>query len=318
MKKIFLLTTVLFTVIIQTNAQEEKKAAPKKEKKESITIHIDGDGVTINGKPADEYKGDLDIHINKDGFFGPDKVVKGFKIKPGNMDKLVEILGNGFNWKSSSNKAFLGVVTTDDDNGAKIKDISESSAAAKAGLKAGDIIIKIDNKTIKGPDELYNAIGKHEPGDKVTIIFIRDGKEETVVAELGKQSNRKIIEMDSNDFEMDFPGIEGLENLGNLKIAEGMPISSRPKLGIKIEDLEEGDGVKILNVEENSAAAKAGLQKNDIITQFNNQNIKDLDKLRRELSDMQAGDSFKIGYKRNGKSMETTIKYPKKLKKADL
>lgn len=321
MKKATILTGILLSGTLFVTAQEEKKEIPKKEKKESITINVDGDKVTINGKPAEEYKGDVDIRVNKNGWKGKDRIVKGY-FKPNGLENMEGLFDKNFNWNTPSNRAVLGVVTADDEKGAKIKDISRESAAEKAGLQVGDIITKIGNKNIDGPDDLYDAIGKYEPNEKVAITFLRNEKEQTVTAALGKQnSGRRIIEMNDNAFDFDFSDLKGLErlkDLGNIKVVEGHPLSSRPKLGIKIEDLEEGDGVKVLNVEENSAAAKAGIQKNDIITQFNDEKVKDLDKLRNELSGMRQGDSFKLGYKRNGKSMEATVKYPKKLKKADL
>ena len=52
----------------------------------------------------------------------------------------------------------LGVTTEKADKGVEIQDITKESAAAKAGLKEGDIITKIDDKKIEDPDDLSEAI----------------------------------------------------------------------------------------------------------------------------------------------------------------
>lgn len=56
--------------------------------------------------------------------------------------------------------------------------------AEKAGLKMGDIIIEFDGRTIASPDELIVAVRSHDVGDKVTVIFTRDGKKQSVTLTL--------------------------------------------------------------------------------------------------------------------------------------
>jgi putative serine protease PepD len=48
--------------------------------------------------------------------------------------------------------------------------------AAKAGLKAGDIIVALDGKPFENWNELRLAISKHKPGDVVILNFIREGR----------------------------------------------------------------------------------------------------------------------------------------------
>ncbi len=58
--------------------------------------------------------------------------------------------------------------------------VTPGSPAAKAGLRAGDIITKVDNKKIDANHPLLSAISEHQPGDKVSVTYLRDGKEVTV------------------------------------------------------------------------------------------------------------------------------------------
>lgn len=64
-------------------------------------------------------------------------------------------------------------------NGALVNSVRENSPAAKAGLKAGDIIIEIDGKAVKGEWDLIRAIGEKKEGD-VSLTFVRGGSRQTI------------------------------------------------------------------------------------------------------------------------------------------
>jgi len=63
--------------------------------------------------------------------------------------------------------------------------IVKDGPAEKAGLKAGDIILKIDGKNIDQTNSLSALVNKHKVGDKVTLTTLRDGKEQTLDVTLG-------------------------------------------------------------------------------------------------------------------------------------
>ena len=93
---------------------------------------------------------------------------------------------------------------------------------------------------------------------------------------------------------------------------------SKPKLGLQIEDLEEGNGVKIIDIDTDLPAGKAGLKENDIITEINGKELKSVDDLKAKMKETKEGESIKLTYKRNGNLQTTEIIIPKKLKKANL
>jgi putative serine protease PepD len=64
--------------------------------------------------------------------------------------------------------------------GALITGVNKGSTAEKAGLKKGDIILKVDDTLIFGADSLVATIRSYRPGDEVTITYTRDGKEDSV------------------------------------------------------------------------------------------------------------------------------------------
>ncbi|HEY7196008.1 MAG TPA: trypsin-like peptidase domain-containing protein [Gaiellaceae bacterium] len=86
--------------------------------------------------------------------------------------------------------------------GAEIAQIRQDTPAAQAGLKGatgqktvdgqpyptgGDVITKVDDRTITSGDELQNAIDAHSPGDTVTITYVRDGQQQTVDVKLANR-----------------------------------------------------------------------------------------------------------------------------------
>ncbi|MEI9958551.1 MAG: PDZ domain-containing protein [Ferruginibacter sp.] len=160
------------------------------DKDTKITVEIKGDNVTINGKPISEFK-DGDITINKKNV----RVWDGqsnFSFSPDDMDVYFKgpLTGNFISKKG----AFLGVTTQgtneEDDNksseGAVITNVTEGSAAEKAGLKEGDIITKINDKKVEGPESLSDVVTSFKPKEEVTVYYKRDGKEKSSKAVLGE------------------------------------------------------------------------------------------------------------------------------------
>jgi serine protease Do len=277
-------------------ASDNNKKIIRKERK---VVVVDGDKVTINGVPADQLdKKELDE-------------IQSFKIDNGNMAMMAP--GRKIMIHYTNNKAFLGVQTQKDEKGARIIEVTKESAAEKAGLKVGDIITSVNETKIEDGNVLREAIGKFKPEEKVKIGIIRDGKSTAVVAELGKNKAEDMV-FNKNfnfNFPKDFPG-------GNFKEFNFSNEPRKPRLGLQIQDLEEGNGVKITDVDNESPAEKAGLKENDVISEIDGKEIKDVDDLRNKIKDIKEGDSYKIKYKRDGKSQSVEVKIPKKLKTANL
>jgi len=354
-------------VIVTIDA--DKNAKVKKEVDVNMTVVVDGNKVTINGKEVDENDPRLQIEgkgnkriILKKLDKQPRIIVEGKPLNSLDYGKGLELDGdiiineNGednFDMivpnQAKTNESFLGVVTEQAEQGAKVNQVSEESPAAKAGLKEGDIITKVNDIKIDGPTSLYDAIGKSKPEDKVTISYIRNGKTNKLVASLAKNKNTMQYYNFSNPNEKGGPSFDAYPKLyldpntrkyldpntrkyqpsprgfsfaiPNFPGMEGMTIpgfENKPKLGISIEDLETGDGVKITNVAENSAAAKSGLLENDIIVQVNDEKIKEVDALKPLIKDAKEGSSFTFQVIRNKALKRIVVKLPKKLKTANL
>jgi serine protease Do len=303
--------SALLLASMAASAQEVKEEKIKEKptvKKEKVVVEVDGDKVTINGKPAEEWD-EKEMRIMKDRI-PMIRMGKGFPFE-------AELLND------KMNKAVLGVMSEKTEKGARIVEVSKESAAEKAGLKNGDIITKVGDKIIADSDALYEAIGKYNPGDKVSISYLRDGKEGSTTAVLGKRSPvmERSFNFNGKNFDLDLDGI-----MENFRMPEGIREPrvimegrmNRPKAGIQIEDLESGKGVKVLDVQPESPAAKAGLKKDDIITKAGDTDIKSVDDLREILLKSKEGDNVKLSLQRDGKSQSAELRFPKKLKKASL
>ncbi len=151
-----------------------------------ITVQITGDRVLINGKPLVEFKED-GITINK----------RKMIIREGDgyrfLDGMKDFMGEGsFNWNENGDESrtFLGVSTEKTEKGAKITEVNKESAAEKAGLQKDDIITKLGDQKIDGPDALYEAVTAKKPKEEVKIYYLRNGKEKNTKAIL---QEKKII-----------------------------------------------------------------------------------------------------------------------------
>lgn len=358
MKKIIFTAAVIgFTACTTTSAaQDDKGDKGKKETQEiiirkkgdkdtRITVEIKGDKVTINGKPLAEFKDD-EITINKRNMIIRDgRGNTRIQIAPGDLDGM-----NFWNDDSEESSAFLGVTTSAFNDGSKdakpqgaaINDVSKGSAAEKAGLKNGDVITRINDKKVDGPETLSDVVTSFKPNDEVTVYFNRDGKESTAKAILGERKGTKAMTYtfsgpDGMARTFTMPRIPNIPDINNWKDKERGDVSPRvwtpeggnydfftetyprqQKLGLKIQDTEDGNGVKVLDVEKDSPAEKAGLRKDDVVTEIGGNKVSNSDEAREQLHETQDRSSYNIKANRNGNSMSFDIKIPKKLKTANL
>ena len=276
-------------------------------------IEVNGDKVLVDGKEVKDKDGDVTVRTHK---IKDASAYRGAYV-PGNFNFNFDMDHNNALtlFKEDENRAMLGVMTDDHEKkGAKITSITKETAAEKAGLKKDDIITKIDEDKIEDAEDVTAAIRKHKPGEKVSITFLRAGKEQKVTAELGKW---KGIRMGADNFRIMAPEVwEGVPGTPRTPFAFGM--GGAPKLGLSVQDTEDGKGVKVVEVDEDSNAAKAGLKEDDIITHINNEEINSADAIAKEVRASKEKASVQLKVLRNGKSQNIEVKIPRKLKTADL
>ncbi len=307
----------------------------KGEKDTRIVVEIKGDAITINGKPLSEFKDD-EITVNRRSVTIRDgRGNTRYKVTPDNFE--------GLTWTSDDGKpsAFLGVTTKEDNdgkeesksNGAEITNVTKESAAEKAGLKNGDVITKINDKKVEDPESLSEVVTSFKPKEEVTVYYKRDGKESSVKATLGERKStmsysfngadgfgrsfsmphiQTVPDVQLNDMSPRIwsPGVSGTYNFDSYP--------RQQKLGLKVQDTEDGKGVKVLDVDKDSPAEKAGLKKDDVVTEIGGTKVSNTDEVRDALHDNADKAAYNIKASRNGSAMSFDIKIPKKLKTANL
>ncbi len=147
--------------------------------------------------------------------------------------------------------------------GAEVSMVEEGGPAAKAGLKAGDIVIKFNGTEISGSNDLPRLVGNTKPNTRATITVWRQGKAvdlPVTVAELESDQPARGVRGERGK-----PNVEGAANALGLKVAD---LSAAEK-----KDLGVPGGVKVTSAE--GVAAGSGIQPDDVLLQLNNSPIAD-------------------------------------------
>lgn len=280
---------------------------------EKTVIEVDGEKVKINGKDAKDNK---DVNVNVTTTNGKHtRIISG----PGRA-MTFSTDGSGMNLlEEDENRAMLGVTTEDHDKGAEIITVTENGGAEKAGLKKGDVLTRIGDDKIEGPGDVTKAIRGKKPGEKVAITYLRDGKEQKATAELTKWKGIRwatggampaMPPMPEMNMDFDF--------YRNAPRARRLSPSATPRLGLSIQDDEDGKGAKVLDVDDESAAEKAGLKKGDIITGIDDKEVKGTDDVTRTIRENREKFTFNFRILREGKTQTLDVKMPRRLKTAEL
>ena len=208
----------------------------------------------------------------------------GFAI-PINMAKEV---ANQLIKTGSVQRGYLGVVPQDlteelaaafdleEGKGVVLSQVTEDSAAAKAGLEAGDIVLEFQGKPIESAAQFRNLVAGGRPGEKVELVVLRNGKRETVSATLDTRPSA--------------------EQLQGQQRKEEPPQEEEPqRLGLTVRDItsemaqrfgyEGREGVMITRVVPGSEAAEKGLRAGYVIREVNRQPVNNVEQYSKAISE---------------------------------
>lgn len=155
------------------------------------------------------------------------------------------------------NSELAKAMKVDAQRGAFVSQVMPKSSAAKAGIKAGDVITSLNKKQISSFAALRAEVGSLPVGTKLELGLLRDGKPLTVTVELQQSSQ------DNVDSSTIYTGIEGA--------------------GLSNAVVNGQKGVRVDSVKPGSAAARIGLKKDDMILGVNQQPVANLGELRKIL-----------------------------------
>ena len=230
----------------------------------------------------------------------------GFAV-PSNMAKLVM---NQLIKEGKITRGWLGVtiqsVTPDlakefglkEVSGAIVREVFKGSPAEKAGLKRGDVILKVNGKKIEDIATLRNIVAQSDVGSTIKLKIMRENKRISIkatVSEFPKEMAEVIPDKGEALTEEDA--------LAGFSVTDITPAIAK-QLGLSREE----KGVVIVRVEPYSAADEAGLKKGDVIQEMNKKRVNNLRDFNNITSYIKKGDTVLLFINRGGKKFYITLK----------
>ncbi len=224
----------------------------------------------------------INTAIATDGFSKSNAGV-GFAIPVNQAKRVVEDLITS----GKVSRGWLGVQIQDIDDsmqkalklnskkGAFIASVGKDSPADLGGLKEKDVIIAMNAIEIDDTNQLKNKVSSAKPGEMIIFTVIRNGNNETVMITLGTRPDQ-----------------------GSMK--DVFSLNSFDKLGVKVENNPDGEGVLILDIDPKSEAYSKNIRKGNLITEIGNDTIKTVEDYKLSLENYEVGDPIMIRIINNG------------------
>jgi serine protease Do len=225
----------------------------------------------------------------------------GFAI-PSNMAKqvMLQLLTRG-----KVVRAWLGVgiqpVTAElatkfgvnENEGVLVNEVFENDPASRAGIKAGDIITKVDGKIVDTPNSLSRLIAGLDPGAAAKVEVVRDGKRQIVSVALSERRDTSMV-------------------------AVAPPARTEVKLGMDVQDLtpelaekfkvKDGKGVLITKVDRGSLAMVEGLREGDLIKEVNRSEVISAGEFSAAVAKIRRGETLLLRILRDSRAFYVVLK----------
>lgn len=193
-------------------------------------------------------------------------------------------------------RAFLGVYydVNKEDKGVAINKVIEGTSAEEMGLESGDVIERFNGEDVNF-ENLRKLIGEMEPGERVKLSVIRDGKKKTIKGKIGEKEHHYQFSRTHSS-----PGFHS----GNFRIKTETKKTSRPMLGVT---LKETDGVvEIQSIIENSPAQQMGLKEGDILKEVNGISVEHISSVTEGVKKSNVGETIEVDYERDGAQLNSS------------
>jgi len=223
-----------------------------------------------------------------------------------------------------------------EERGALVKEVVKGSAAEKAGLKDGDVILSYQGERVGSAAQLRRLVRETPPGRHVTIEASRGGASQRLTASLEGNDDHELMGDDSFRFNMpDFkfnvpvppvppvPPIPPMDHMfgdgdrGRRFLYRDRIVEARPgRLGLSYQELSgqlaryfkvDDGALLVTDVESDGPAARAGLRAGDVIVKFNGKAITDGGDLRRTLGDAPSGTDVTVTVQRDGHPLDVKV-----------
>ncbi len=186
--------------------------------------------------------------------------------------------------------------------GALIQNVVPDSPAAKAGVKAGDVVTAVNGKTVEGSVQLTRSVSAVPPGGKAHLALVRRGDKKEVAVTVGTRPDEDRISS----------GTEKEEEQGGEKPKRD------EKLGLRVAPLTpelarelraQGDqGVVVVAVTEDGPADKAGIRRGDLVLEVNQAQVRSVDDLSNAVKKLKAGEVAVLRVRRGDVALFVALK----------
>ena len=221
-----------------------------------------------------------------------------------------------------------------EERGALVKEVVKGSAAEKAGLKDGDVILSYQGERVGSAAQLRRLVRETPPGRHVTIEASRAGAAQRLTASLEGNDDHELLGDDSFRFNMpDFkfnvpvppvPPVPPIPPMDHM-FGDGdrgprfffRDREARPgRLGLSYQELSgqlaryfkvDDGALLVTDVESDGPAARAGLRAGDVIVKFNGKAVTDGGDLRRTLGDAPSGTDVTVTVQRDGHPLDVKV-----------
>jgi len=170
-----------------------------------------------------------------------------------------------------------------DTRGALVQDVDKGLPGDKAGIRPGDVIVGVEGKAVSTTDELVKIISAREPGSRVRLNLMRDGRPVMVTARLEDRGENLDAARKARSQKTEEEQEQGEQRLGIT--VDNLSSEIRRQL-----DIGDGvSGVVVTDVSQASEAYEQGISRGDLITTVNRVPVSSVGEYRREMSKVRPG-----------------------------
>jgi len=193
------------------------------------------------------------------------------------------------------NQALAQSFGLDKPSGALVAQVTPDSPAAKAGLRAGDVIVNYNGKRINRSGDLPPLVGATSTGSEVPVDILREGKKMSVTLTIGElQRKSERLSSRSDTATPDSPLGLAVEQLND---------AERKQLGV-------ANGVVVAGVDPQGPAATAGIRPRDVILSFNQQPVNNAAQLKQLISAAPKGKPAAVQIQRQQQALFVAVPIP--------
>ncbi len=197
----------------------------------------------------------------------------------------------------------------DTESGVIIKHVVPDSPADEANLRQGDIIISVNGEEVDDSDELIDLIRSERAGEDADIIVIRDGDEEKIIVTLGslKDHDEPVISWFHKGKPHSYSKTWKYSHSSMADSYIGVTLESLGKQLGEYFGVEDGEGVLITEIFEDSPAEKAGLKAGDVIIEIDGEVADEVEIVKEAVGEKDEGETVELTVLRERKQKEFEI-----------